>query len=417
MNTRFKQIYLAATIAAILLITTGTKSQSQGFEGYYRYPDVHGNTVAFVAEGDIWTVPLEGGLARRLTTHPEEELYPRISPDGKTIVYSADYEGPTEIYTIPVTGGLPTRWTYESDFSFTNGWTPDGKIVYDTRAYSSLPERQLVTINLSSGKKERVPLSQGSEASYDDKGSTVYFVRPAYHGNVTKRYEGGTARQIWKFTTGTPEAVKLTTDNPGESFNPMWFGGRVYFITGRDGVMNIWSMDETGSDLRQHTFHRDFDVRYAGISDGNIVYQLGADIWNYNTISNKTAKIDIRLASDLDQLREKWVENPASYITSVNPDKKGERIVITARGRVFVAPVKSGRFVEFSDKKNVRYRDAIFSADGEKVFVLSDESGEFEFIGLPSDGIGPRNQLRAMVKYSVLGRASPDGRWPAHITI
>ena len=388
--------------------------QSQGFEGYYQYPDVHGNTVVFSAEGDIYTVPLTGGLARKLTTHAEEEQYPAISPDGKTIAFSASYEGPTEIYTMPITGGLPVRWTYESDLSITNGWTSDGKVVYDTRAYATLPDRQLVTIDLKSKTKERIPLSQASEASFDASGNTVYFVRPSYHGNVTKRYKGGTARQIWKFTFGTDEAIQITKGYTGESHHPMWYNGRVYFITDRDGIMNIWSIDENGNDLKQHTDHTGFDVRYANLNNGSIVYQLGADIWHLNVSDDSKKKIEIRLASDLDQLREKWVDNPSEYITSVNPDAKGERIVITARGRAFVVPVKSGRWVEFTDKKDVRLRDAIFSSDGKNIYALSDESGEFEFIRMPSNGIGTQKPITNngnVLRYA--GKPSPDDKWLA----
>ena len=100
-----------------LLVLTQNLAYSQGFEGYYQYPNIRGNKVVFVAEGDLWTVPLSGGLAQRLTTHAEQERFPKISPDGKTIAFTASYEGPNEIYTIPVNGGLPTRWTYESDYS------------------------------------------------------------------------------------------------------------------------------------------------------------------------------------------------------------------------------------------------------------------------------------------------------------
>ena len=103
-------------------------SISQGFEGYYQNPTIY-NNIVFVAEGDLWTVPLNGGLAQRLTTHPEEENFPSISPDGKTIAFSASYEGPTEVYTMPIEGGLPIRWTYENDASEVNSWTPNGKLV------------------------------------------------------------------------------------------------------------------------------------------------------------------------------------------------------------------------------------------------------------------------------------------------
>jgi tricorn protease len=398
-----------------ILILSVNSAFSQGFEGYYRYPDIHGNKIIFTAEGDLWTVSLLGGLAQRLTTHAEEESYPAISPDGKTIAYSASYEGPTEIYTIPINGGLPTRWTYESDFSFTNCWTPDGKIVYDTRAYSTLPNRQLVSIDTKSNKKFRIPLSQASEASFNDSGNTVYFVRPAYHRNVTKRYKGGTARQIWKFKEGDQEAVKITKGYSGESHHPMWYNNRVYFITDRDGIMNIWSVDENGNDLTQHTKQTHFDIRYANLNNGNIVYQLGADIWHYSIQEKTEKKIDIRLSSDLDQLREKWVDDPSKYITSVNLDKKGERIVITARGRAFVAPTKSGRFVQFTDNKDVRYRDAIFSSNGKNIITLSDQSGEFEFVSMPSNGIGKQKTITKdgkTLRYA--GIPSPNGKWLAY---
>ena len=408
-----KQFSLIVTTMVLVIFTAQT--HAQGFEGYYRYPDVHENTVIFAAEGDLWTVPLSGGMARRLSTHLEEESYPKISPDGTTVLYSANYEGPTEIYTIPITGGLPIRWTYESDVSIANSWTPDGEIVYNTQAYSTLPDLQLLTINIKSMQKGRIPLSQASEASFDKDGKTVYFVRPSYHRNVTKRYKGGTARQIWKFSDGSPEAIKLTRDYAGESHHPMWFKKRIYFISDRDGIMNIWSITEEGDDLMQHTYHTGFDVRYAGISKGNIVYQLGADIWHYNIEANTTVKINILLNSDLDQLREKWVEKPSKYISSVKPDNKGDRIVISARGRVSVVPVKAGRIVNFTDKKDVRYRDAVFSSDGKSVLVLSDESGEFEFISMPSNGIGSHKPIThdgKVLRFS--GLPSPDGLWLAY---
>ncbi len=412
MKTNLKR-RISSYVCLFCTMLLPTALLSQGFEGYYRYPDVHGNTIVFAAEGDLWTVALSGGLAQRLTTHPEEERYPSFSPDGSSIAFSASYEGPTEVYTMPIEGGLPTRWTYERSTSVTNTWTPDGKVVYATTAYSKVPDMQLLTIDPSSKEKSRIPLAQASEAAYADNG-TLFFVRPAYHRNVTKRYEGGTARQIWKYS-GSGEAVKLTTDHEGESFQPTWYNSRVYFLTDRDGTMNIWSMDENGGDLQQHTNHAGFDVRSANIDAGNIVYHRGADLWHLNLSTGENKKIDIRLASDLDQLREKWDENPSRYITAVHPDAKGERIVITARGRAFVAPVETGRFISFTDKQSVRLRDAVFSHDGKEIYALSDESGEFEFIRTSADGLGSHQQITSdgsLLRYA--GVPSPDGKWIAY---
>src|SRR5215475_16052215 len=125
--------------------------------GYYRFPALYGDTVVFTSEGDLWSVGIQGGVARRLTSHPGEESRAAFSPDGKTIAFSANYEGPTEVYTIPAAGGLPVRRTFDGG-GVVVGWTPDGKILYQTRRYSTLPDAQLATIDRDN-KIEVIPLS------------------------------------------------------------------------------------------------------------------------------------------------------------------------------------------------------------------------------------------------------------------
>ena len=179
-----------------------------GVHGYYRYPVAHVDTLVFAAEGDLWSVPLSGGIARRLTTHPAEETHPIISPDGQTLAFTARYEGPNEVYTMPLIGGLPVRRTFEGEVLAATTFTPTGELVYTTQHYSTLPDPQLVSLNLSSGERYRIELSPASEGFFDASGKTLYFVRPPFHNNVTRWYTGGTARQIWKFRDGTGEAEK-----------------------------------------------------------------------------------------------------------------------------------------------------------------------------------------------------------------
>ena len=235
-------------------------------KGYYQFPALHGDTIVFSAESDLWSVSTRGGVARRLTTHPGQETQAVISPDGQTLAFTARYEGPAELYTMPILGGLPTRRTYEAESSIATTWSPSGELVYTSSHYSTLPDLQLIAIDLPSGEHRRIPLSQASEGTYDDTGKKLFFVRPGFHRNVTKRYRGGTARKIWRLVEGESEAECLTSDYPGESHSPMWWGGRVYFITARDGTMNLWSMNEEGQDLKQHTSHSGWDVRDANLN-------------------------------------------------------------------------------------------------------------------------------------------------------
>ena len=386
---------------------------AQGFEGYYQQPDIHQSTIVFVAEGDIWKVSADGGLAQRLTTHAEEERNPSISPDGKTIAYSATYEGPTEVYTMPLEGGVTTRRTYLGNAT-TVDWAPDGRLIFSTSVFNKFPEAQLITLDLNAKTKSIVPLHRAHNGIQNEDG-IWFFVHMRDQNENIKRYQGGQARQLWKFD-GEKEAVKLTTDHLGESFNPMWYNGRLYFITDRDGIQNIWSMDIAGKDLQQHTTHTEYDVRSANLHDGKIVYQHAADLWILDIASGEYKKLDIRLASDMKQLREQWIEDPASYITSVNPDPSGEKVAVTARGRVFIVPTQSGRTISYTEHGDVvRYRDAVFSHDGKNIISLSDESGEFEFVQFPVDEVGeikPLTKDGEILRYQ--GIPSSDGKWIAY---
>jgi tricorn protease len=405
----------ARRLCVLGLLVLASAASAQGGRGYYRYPALHGNTIVFAAESDLWSVPATGGEAHRLTTHPGEETAPAISPDGRMLAFTASYEGPAELYLMPLAGGLPERLTFDGDRSTSLGFTPDGKILFTTNHYSTLPDLELVSLDPATKRRTRIPLSQASEASYDSTGKKLFFVRPAFHRNVTKRYRGGTARKIWRFDGGDTEARPLTADYDGESHTPMWWNGRVYFITDRDGTMNLWSMNEDGGDLREHTHHSGWDVRDAYLDAGKIVYQVGADLWLYDTGDGSNKLVPIELVSDFDQLREKWVSDPMDYLTSVHLHPKGDGVVLTSRGRVFVAPAGDGRLARGTSDEGVRYRDAAFMPDGKSLLALSDASGELEFVELPANGVGTPRALTADGKILRFGGLpSPDGKYIAY---
>ncbi len=422
MRTSLRPKILA--ILSLALVTAGGLclaaqiSTPSGPEGYYRQPAIHGNTVIFVAEGDLWKVPVTGGEAVRLTTHPGEEEHPVISPDGKTVAFSATYEGPREIYTMPIEGGLPVRRTWGSSrYLRPTGWTPDGQLIYATLANSTLPGVELARLDISSQKSSPVyiPLYGAADGTYDPSGKTFYFTRYWAQPSHTKRYKGGTAQSIWKYTSGAAQAVPLTADYTGTSRHPMWWQGHVYFVSDRDGTMNIWSMDPDGGDLVELTHHQGWDVHDPSLEDGRIVYQLGADLWLLDIGSKTDRKIAITLRSDLDQTREHWVDKPMDYLTAAHISADGGHVVLTARGQVFVVPRHQGRLAEAGRRMGVRYRNARFMPDGKSLVVLSDESGEVEVWTLPANGVGSNQQLTHhghILRWEAI--PSPDGRYIAH---
>jgi tricorn protease len=409
-----KKAHVVASVVLLSLFGLVQAGAAPGRNGYYRYPAIHGDTIVFTSEGDLWSVAAGGGPARRLTSHAGSEAFPAISPDGLTLAFSAQYEGPTEVYTMPLAGGLPERHTFAGQSATVVGWTPDGKILYATQKYSTLPNTQLVVLDPATNAETVIPLAQAADGSFDPASKTLYFTRLPFQGSYTKRYKGGTAQNLWLHRPGDAEAAPLTADYAGTSKNPMVWRGRVYFLSDRDGHMNIWSMDPRGGDLRQHTFHKGFDASSPSLDAGRIVYQLVADLRLFDIASGKDEALAVTLPSDFDQMRERWVTKPLEYLTSAHVSPTGDRVALVSRGHVFVAPVGDGRFVRVSREDGVRARSARFLGDGKSLMLLTDGSGEWEFYRCGADGLGTAEPLTMGAKVLRFdGTPSPDGKWIA----
>ncbi|MBY0308263.1 MAG: PDZ domain-containing protein, partial [Phycisphaerales bacterium] len=378
-----------------------------------------------------------GGRATRLTTHPGPESQPAISPDGKTIAFLANYEDggagareAGEVYTMPIAGGLPTRRTWGGPAGARTtfvGWIPDGKLIYGTREFASLPSVQLAVQDLATNTVTPVPLYEADQGSYTADGKTLVFTRFPFQGSNTRRYKGGYIQQLWRWDGGDAEAAPLTTDYEGTSKDAMVINDRVYFASDRDtdaAAMNIWSCNLEGKDLRQHTRHTDFEVSFpsADPATGKIAYQCGADLWVLDTKSGADTKLDIQLVSDFDQMREQWLKKPASAISNLDISPDGDRVVIVARGRVFVAPARQGRIVEATRDQGVRHRNAGFMPGGgdggKQLLVSSDRSGEVEFWTTPANGVNEAEERKQLTKDAKVLRweavPSPAGTMIAH---
>ncbi|GGB25068.1 tricorn protease [Puia dinghuensis] len=381
-------------------------------KGYYRTPAIYKNTVVFTAEGDLWKYDISTGMTLRLTSHEGLEDHPLISPDGKTLFFTGQYEGVFELYCMDIDGGVPRRLTYDFDGSRATCFTPDGKVVYRTQRYNELPSPQLVRLDPATLTREPLPLAEGSDGCYDAAG-VLYFTRWPFQGSQTKRYKGGTIEQIWRFD-GKSEATCLTCDFDGTSTRPMLYNNRIYFVSDRDGTMNLWSMDPSGKDLKQHTFSKGWDLQSPSIYASTIVYQKGADLWLYDAAAGAEKMLDVRLQSDFDQRKPRWIKSPVNSITYSVLSPNGNYVALISRGRVFVSPAKSDRWVEINRRSGIRCKIVHFIND-RSLALLSDESGEYEIWSVNADGSEPAKQLTKGSKTMIRSFAvSPDGKYIAY---
>ncbi|MFT4018319.1 MAG: S41 family peptidase [Agriterribacter sp.] len=396
--------------AVVLLCNVAAHAQQKG---YYRYPAIYQNTVVFTAEGDLWTYDISSGKTARLTTHAGMESVPCFSVDGKQIAFVGQYEGPSELYVMPSEGGIPRRITYDGSAVYPSGFLQNGKILFRSNLYTQIETPQLFTIDPVSLQREPIPLWQASLGVYDGDGN-LYFTRYPNQGSKTKRYQGGFIEQVWKFD-GKHEAVNLTGDFKGTSTSPMFFNGRIYFLSDRDGTMNLWSMNTSGKDMKQQTFSKGWDLQTPSLQNGRIVYQKGADIWLYDIASNQEKLLSITLQSDFDQRKPRWIKNPTNTISDADLSPGGNYAALISRGRVFVSPAKSDRWVEIPKQDGIRHRELHFT-DDKNIAVLSDKSGSFEIWKLSADGSDSAKQVTHDTKTLIKSfSVSPDAKWVAFI--
>ncbi|WLT30800.1 S41 family peptidase [Geothrix sp. PMB-07] len=388
-----------------------------GGDAYVRFPATKGDQVFFTSEGDLWRAPLAGGKAVRLTTHASQEIRPAVSPDGKWLAFSGSYEGPQEVYVMPVEGGQPRRLTFQGLGCFVLGWTPQGQVLFSTQAEVG-PSRATVVAMVDPATLTRttLPLADANEACVDDSGKVLFFTRLGIHmtGDNVRNYRGGAAAEVWRYDlAGGKEAVKVPFSAPIK--RPMVWKDRLIVVSDKDGCDNLWSMKFDGSDEKQLTHHKAWDVRAASLGDGRVAYQQGADLRVFDLATGKDRVVDVSLTSDFDQRRERLIKKPLEFLENTAFALSGERVVLTARGQVAVAGLNGLRRVDVALPAGSRAREATLSFDGKTVFAFSDATGEQQLWRFPADGAPGGKALTSEKGLTRVGLfPAPDGSSLAH---
>jgi tricorn protease len=396
-------VFLAA---ATLLIGDATAAQS----ALLRFPDVHADTVVFVHAEDIWTAPITGGVARRLTDDEGEERHPKFSPDGSLIAFTASIDGNPDVYVMSSSGGGISRLTHHPSTDEVVGWHPrTNKVLFrSSRSSGGLRFEQLYLVSPDGTGLERLPLHEAARGSFSPDGKMIAYNRIAREHRTWKRYDGGTAQDLWLEDFSTSEDRRLT-DFSGTDRLPMWIGDRIYFASDRDGTLNIYSYDLATEDIEQLTHHTDYDARRPSHGSGRIVYELGGELWLFDTSSSSSTRIPIEITTVPRETRP-YLRNVADSITEVGISPAGGRALVVARGEVFTVPREHGAIRNLSRSIGTRERNAAWSPDGTQIAFFSDRSGEYQLhLGDPLGQEEPHQITNRELGYPHTPRWSPDG--------
>lgn len=385
-----------------------------------RFPSTNGTDVVFTYAGDLYRAPLSGGEAQRLTSHVGYEIFPRFSPDGKSIAFTGQYDGNTEVYLMPANGGEPKRLTYTStnsrdDLGDRMGpnnvvmtWTRDGKqVVYRNRIGDGF-EGKLWTVSKDGGMSEAIPLPEGGFCCYSPDGKKLAYNRVFREFRSWKYYRGGMADDIWIYD---PQAKKVTniTNNVAQDIFPMWIGDEIFFASDRDMTMNLFVYNTKTGTTEKVTNYTDYDVKFPSTDGTTIVYEQGGYLYKLDPKTRKSEKISITLNSDNVDARSEQ-KHVSGDLTAASLSADGKRVAVTARGEVFDVPVQKGVTRDITRTPGAHEREAEWAPDGKYIAYISDRTGETEVWMEAAEGGEPIQLTKDNDTYIRSIQWSPDSK-------
>ncbi len=374
-KNKLQKTFITFSMVIILALSTAFTAKAQ--TPLLHNPDIFGNTIVFVAGGDLWKAPADGGTAQRLTFHDGQERNPQFSNDGKMIAFTGEYDGNPDVYVMNADGGNITRVTYHPGYDNVVGWHPlENKIIFSSRRNSTTRYTKLFLISPEGTNIEELIMYDAAQGSFSPDASKIAYNKVSRENRTWKRYVGGLAQEvyIYDFKTNTETNISNFT---GTDRIPMWIGDKIYFTSDRDRVLNIFAYDNKSAQIEKITNHTKWDARYPGNDDKSIVYEQGGDIWKLDIASGKTARIPVEIKVDLEEARP-YTKKVAKEINGFDVSPGGERAVIVARGEVFSVPHENGPSYNISKNSGANDRFAVWSPDGKNIAYLSDKSGEYQ---------------------------------------
>lgn len=405
-------------LAAILVAAAPLLAQTK----LLRFPDIHDNRIVFTYGGDLWTVPASGGQATRLTAHPGIEVFAKFSPDGKWIAFTGQYDGDEQVYVIPATGGEPRqltyypargplapRWGYDNQVY---GWSNDGRYVFfrSLRDSWTLAINRLYRVPVEGGPAEPLPMPVSGAGSYSPGGNQIVYSPQARDFRPEKRYSGGQANVLYIFDTETHQATRIT-EGPRAARDPMWIGKSIYFNSDRDGHFNLYAYDTGSGKTTQVTHNTTWDVRWPSTDrQERIVFELDGELQVLDVKTGKAKALSINVPDDGVNRRSSWI-SAADHIEQTGFSPKGERVLFSARGDIFSAPVEKGPTRNLTHSPGSHEKWPSWSPDGSKIVYTSDASGEEELYVVPQDGSAPAERITTDGKvFRYEPKWSPDGQ-------
>ncbi len=379
-------------IPVIAMLATGVSAMAEDAPLWLRNSAISpdGKTIAFTYKGDIFTVPVQGGNARQLTTNSAFDSYPLWSPDGTRIAFGSDREGSTDIYIMDAAGGKPTRLTTHSGNEIPRAFLDNEHILYSSSVQPDADYSQgsflgqTYVVDTKGGRPSlfvsfpMIAISvspDGRQVLYQDKKGLEDVLRKHEHSSGTS--------DIWLLTFDGKDAKKGTykqlTRFNGQDQRPVWGGNGAsfYYLSEEDGVSNVYRADVNGGNKTQLTKFDTNPVRHLSASSDGKTLAFSQDGELYTLVpGQQPVKVPVKITID-DYARDVIKSINRSGATSMSVSDDGSAIAFIMRGDVYVTSTKYKTTKRITDTPE-QERVVDISPDGKTLVYDSERDGMWQ---------------------------------------
>jgi Tol biopolymer transport system component len=389
-----------------------------------------GQTIAFDLLGDLYTIPIGGGAATRLTSGMPHDWAPRFSPDGTRLVFVSDRSGDNNLWllsladgeTRPVTTGV--GYTYLSPV-----WAPDGQYIVAARGGGLIGLEKLWLFHTDGGTGlpliRQPPALKTVGPAFGPDPRYVWFAQRSgawQYNAILPQYQLG----VYDRETGTRTTM---TSRYGSAFRPalspdgawLTYGSRHDAETGlvlRELATGEerWLAYPIQRDDQESEATMDVLPGYAFTPDSRaVVLSYGGEIWRVPVDGGAPSKIPFTVTAEVPVGPEVAFEYPiddtpaftVKQIRDAVPSPDGRRVAFTALDRLYVMDLPAGTPRRLTTQETGEYFPT-WSPDGAAIAYVSWDDRQGHLMRVPAAGGTPR-RLSPAAAY-LQPAWSPDGR-------
>jgi tricorn protease len=382
-----------------------------------RQPTISDEHIAFVYGGDIWIVEIGEADAVRLTSTAAVETHPHFSPDGSMLAFTSDRSGSESVYTLPIQGGSATRLTWHPSSVETRGWSPDGEKVLFASTQDTAPSRynRLWTVPLNGEAPSLLAEQWGFDGSFSEDGDQIVIDRMSRWDSEWRAYRGGQNTSLRILNLNDLSEIAIPNESTTD-VQPLWLDDKVYFLSDRDWTANVWTYSPRSGDLEQVTEFSGSDIKHLAGNGRRLVIERDGYLHTVNTRNGNTRQLEINVRGDFPWAQTQW-EDVSDSAESASLSPTGQRAIMSARGEVFTVPIENGDTRNITKSSGAADRAPLWSPSGDSIAWFSDGSGDgYELIITSQDGFSELNRYSiGESKMAWEPTWSPDGEMLAFV--